>query len=365
MKKSSAAVSYWLAMGTVVALIVWFSTGSVTQAGTTVSDRSQAPVSGPLKVAYQTLIAAPMTHELRAEGQIEAETAVTLTARLDTVVKQVKVKAGTRVSAGAVLIEMEQEDWPARLASAKAAVELAKSELAAARSLSDRGFTSDTSRKERQANLSQAEAQQTTLETQLGFTTIRAPFSGVVETVAVEAGEALRNGAALLRLIDDQHLKLVIRIPQQSIRDVRIGQSVVGQTLDGREIRGKVSFIGAEADTATRTFRVEAAFDNAQQWRLSGATASVSVQVGEVLAQHLSPAYLSLNAEGQLSVQIVDEQNVIRELPVQRVRADKESVWVTGLPEKARLVTLGKGFAQVGATVEAVEEQALLAREAP
>ena len=76
---------------------------------------------------------------------------------------------------------MEQEDWPARASRLPGGGRTCQSELAAARSLSDRGFTSDTSRKERQANLSQAEAQQTTAETQLGFTTIlRAPFSGVV-----------------------------------------------------------------------------------------------------------------------------------------------------------------------------------------
>ncbi|MBK8972631.1 MAG: efflux RND transporter periplasmic adaptor subunit [Hahellaceae bacterium] len=361
---NKASVSYWLAVGTVVGLILWFSTGTVTQAGTSLAEKNLSATAGPLKVAYRALQAETIAHALRAEGQVEADKAVTLAARLDSVVSQVRVKAGARVTQGTVLVEMDQEDWPSRLASAKAAVELAKAELAAARSLSDRGLASDTSRKERQANLAQAEAQQMTLETQLGFTTVRAPFSGVVETVEVEGGESVRNGSPLLRLIDDQHLKLVVRVPQQSIQSVALGQSVTGRLLDGRVLRGKVSFIGAEADAETRTYRVEAAFLNPGGTRLSGATASVSVDVGSVLAHRLSPAYLSLNPEGQLSVQIVDEQNTLRELPVERVRADKDSVWVTGLPPLARMVTLGKGFAPVGSVVEATEEQDLFAQGA-
>ena len=86
-----------------------------------------------------------MTHELRAEGRLKPRRRSRFDGTIRYGGEAGQVKAGTRERrVGA------DRNGAGGLACAplvcQAAVELAKSELAAARSLSDRGFTSDTSR---------------------------------------------------------------------------------------------------------------------------------------------------------------------------------------------------------------------------
>ena len=40
------------------------------------------------------------------------------------------------------------------------------------------------------------------------------------------------------------------------------------------------------------------------------------------------------------------------------MRADADAIWLGGLPERLRLITVGQGFVNAGATVTAVPEVA-------
>ncbi len=360
-----AKTSYWLALLATLVVIGWLASGKVSQATTGLATREQMSDGGLSRVAYRVLTASVIDNEVRAEGQVEADRAITVRARIDSVVKQLPVDNGTRVARASLLVELDAEDLPARIASAKAAVELARSEMAAAKSLSGRGLMADTDRQQRVASLASAEAQLASLETLLGYTTIRAPFAGLVDLVAVDAGESVRSGDMLLRLIDDERLLMVGQVPQQSVSALKLGLSVRGRLLSGQDLHGRLTFIRSEADPATRTYRVEAAFDNPKRLRLAGSTVSLAILLGTVEAQQLSPADLTLDRQGRLSVQHLSEDDVLLETPVERVKATAEAVWVTGLPRETRLVTLGKGFAPVGSKVEAVEESTLSSRTSP
>lgn len=360
-----ANLSYWLAVLAILLLIAWLSSGSVSRAIPSMAARSDAATVTLPRVAYRALTAERIAHVVRVEGQIEAHKAITIKARLDSVVKTVRVQDGDRIAGGTLLLELDAEDLPARIKAVSAGIELARSELAAARSLSDRGLASDIARKERVANLSTAESQLVTLETQLAHTVIKAPFGGVAEQVLAEPGESVKNGDMLLRLIKDESLIMVGQIPQQHVHAMQPGLKVHGRLLSGREIEGRLSFVSSEADPATRTYRVEALFSNPERLKLAGSTVTLSIQLGTVEAHRISPAHLTLDRQGQLSIQHLADDDTIVETPVARVQATNEAIWVSGLPSTIRMVTLGKGFAPVGSRVAAYEESAVLSRADP
>ena len=85
---------------------------------------------------------------------------------------------------------------------------------------------------------------------------VRAGTPGVLQVVSVQVGQQVTPGLNIARVADPGSLKAVLRIPETTIKDVRIGQTVLVDTRNG-VIQGTVSRI----DPAAREgqFEVDAA----------------------------------------------------------------------------------------------------------
>ena len=90
---------------------------------------------------------------------------------------------------------------------------------------------------------------------QLDALKVRAGTSGVLQQVSVQVGQQVTPGLNIARVADPASLKAVLRVAETTIKDVRIGQTVLVDTRNGI-IQGTVSRI----DPAARegTFEVDA-----------------------------------------------------------------------------------------------------------
>ncbi len=352
--------TYWIAFGIVLLLIFWVATGKIDAAKDTTPEAADTHELALPKVAFVTIEAKNIPRVITLQGQVEAWRHVILESRLDTYVEAIQVSNGQRVKAGDTLLLLNKEDIPAQMAEARALAAVAKSELSAAQSLFKRGLLADTELKVKEAAVATAEASVARLERDLTNTVIKAPFDGIVESRNVEQGATVQKGTPLIEILDDRRLKLVGQVPQQSVLLLSKGDNVRARLLDGVEVEGELSFIGHQASTVTRTFRIEAELDNTKNIRLAGATATLTILTGTIVAQEVSPALLSLNAKGQLSVQHLSDDNHVLESPVERVKATNTALWVSGLPQQTRLITLGRGFVKPGQLVEAVPQTSFI-----
>ena len=78
-------------------------------------------------------------------------------------------------------------------------------------------------------------------------------------------------------------------------------------------------------------------------------------------AASLSPSALSLSDDGRLGVKTVDETNKVVFMPVSIARAEERSVWLTGLPDQIRVITVGQGFVRDGSHVRPIPEASITA----
>jgi multidrug efflux system membrane fusion protein len=122
--------------------------------------------------------------------------------------------------------------------------------------------------------------------------------------------------------------------------------------ITGEQRSGVVSFIGANADQQTRTFRVEVTVDNPDSVMPAGLSARIALPTGQARGHFISPAILSLGTNGELGIKIVEDDNTVAFLPVAIVRAQTDGVWITGLPESASIITVGQGFVNAGDLVD-------------
>jgi multidrug efflux system membrane fusion protein len=65
----------------------------------------------------------------------------------------------------------------------------------------------------------------------------------------------------------------------------------------------------------------------------------------------VSPALLRLDQAGRHGVKWVNAQQQVEFTPVTLISVDNQGAWVSGLPPKVALITLGQGFVEPGQQV--------------
>jgi membrane fusion protein, multidrug efflux system len=353
---------YWIALGLVVILVGWLANGEIEIA----ADHAPAALTNPPeplpKVAFRLLQAQEIQREIVVQGQVEAIRSVTMRSRLDTFIENVLFDKGARVQKSALLVKLSEEDIPSLVAEASAQADLARSELKAAKLLSGRGLLAETDLKSKEAALASAQAMTARYAKELNNTRVSAPFAGVIEDRYVEAGEIVQQNTPLISILDDSKVRLVGQVGQQDVAYLSLGLPVEATLLNGHKLTGQLSFIGYQADPQMRTFRIEAELANPDLIRIIGATAKLVIKSGLISAHSISPALLTLDSKGHLSVEHLSAENRVSITPVERVRASIAELWVTGLPDEVRVITLGKGYVAPGQQVQAQPEDQLQQR---
>ena len=184
---------------------------------------------------------------------------------------------------------------------------------------------------------------------------IVAPFSGYLETLRVEEGDFLNTGAVCAALIDPDPMLLVADIAEKDIAQVQLGSEATAKLISGRLITGEVTFIASSADKNTRTFRVEISVDNKDRTIRDGVSAEIYIKGKEEPAHKISPAILSLNDQGKLGVRTVTADNKVEFKEINILEDTNSGMWVSGLGEEARIITLGQEYVFQGQTVNVKE----------
>jgi cobalt-zinc-cadmium efflux system membrane fusion protein len=92
---------------------------------------------------------------------------------------------------------------------------------------------------------------------------IRAPYSGVIVSADVVAGEVVAPTDVLFTVADPTRMWLTISIRQEDARYVRVGQSVVFRTDDAsQEASGQIGWISPAVDPRTRTLQARVDLTN-------------------------------------------------------------------------------------------------------
>jgi len=184
---------------------------------------------------------------------------------------------------------------------------------------------------------------------------IVAPFSGYLETLRVNEGDFLNTGAVCAALIDPDPMLIVADIAEKDIAQVELGSEASAKLISGRHISGEVTFIASSADKNTRTFRVEISVDNKDRTIRDGVSAEIYIKGKQEAAHKISPAILSLNDQGKLGVRTVTADNRVEFKEINILEDTNSGMWVSGLGEEARIITLGQEYVFQGQTVNVKE----------
>ncbi|HSH42115.1 MAG TPA: efflux RND transporter periplasmic adaptor subunit [Arenicellales bacterium] len=347
--------NYWLAGAIALAVVLWMLSGVLDrESAGGVDGGSESDLAGkPFKVEMNEIRAESIQRHITAQGQVRPERAATLRARTAGQVEAVLVESGQRVAEGELLVRLSMDDRQSRLEEARALVQQRLREHEAAQRLGASGLQSEVQQDQAAAALASARAALERIELDIAHTRITAPFEGMVDQVMVDVGDYATAQSEITTLVDNSPLVAEVWLSQRHFNTVRVGGEAQVTLVSGQTREGRVIAVAPRADESSRTFRVEIGVDNPDRVP-ANTSAEVVLPIDIVTAHRVSPAVLELDDSGRLGIKLVDDEQRVDFRAVEIVRADADGVWVTGLPDPARVITTGGGFVAPGQNVEAI-----------
>ncbi len=236
-----------------------------------------APAQEPLRsVKVLTVGESGSGYDLAFSGEVRARVESNLAFRVAGKLVSRPAELGQRVTAGQLLAQIDPEDYrasaeaaAAQLLAAKSNRDVAQADFKRYQDLHTQGFISiaeldrrEAAMKLAQAQLQQAQAQNTVQGNQSGYTRLVADGAGVVTSVDASAGQVVSAGQPVVRLALDGPRDVVFSVPENKLADLKAGQMIDIETWDNKQkMQAKVRDVAGSADAATRTFVVKATLE--------------------------------------------------------------------------------------------------------
>ena len=354
------------ALGLVAAAGLWIASGHLlpresaeSHAAITTGEAAKKP----FRVAVIETFAVPHSRKLTISGRTEADKRVTLTARTGGILTEFKIKRGTWVKEGDVIAVLSDDARAAQVAQAESLVTQRRTELEAKRKLTLTGAIPRLDLVNMEAMLKAAEGALAVAEAERDRGVVRAPWTGVVNDVMVDAGDAAFSfqGRELAKLVSLDPMLAVVEVAERKLAGIKVGDRANVRLVTGETASGTIRFVAKTASQATRTYRVEVELPNHDGAIPDGITAEVSVQLARVAATRVPRSALTISSNGDIGVRSVDAKSRVGFVPVEVVEDQQSQMWVTGIADRTRVIVRGQDFVRDGQEVEAVEAEELTA----
>ena len=313
---------------------------------------SSGEAAPPQSVRTVTYEMAAMPIEVPLRGRTKAKSSVTITPETSGVVTAVNVDKGETVAAGDLICTLDQGVRAAAVAQAEAALAQAQSAFDTNEELRKKELVPANSGLALEAALKGAQAALDSARAELERTNVRTRVAGVVQDPLASVGNMLTPGQPCATVVELDPMLFVGTVPEARIAQAKEGLTAKIETVTGQTVEGEVSYIASIADEATRSFAVEIELPNKDGKVLSGITATATVNIGTLPAHLLPQSVLTLDDEGALGVRAVKD-GIVEFYAVTIVSDSRAGVWVTGLPPRVDIITVGQEFVQAGQTVNA------------
>ena len=344
--------SYLFAFGAFLAIALWFwyNSGRKTDAPAKAAPAIEQTAPMPT-VVVEPREAEAHQNSFKLYGRTEANREVSVKAETAGLVIATPVTEGRLIKRGATLCRQDVDARQANLDQAQANFEARQFDLQSTQTLVDKGYKSAIQLKSQKAAVDGARASVKQAQIELDNVNMRAPFSGIFDDQMAEVGDYLLPGQACGRLIEMNPLIVTVELTEGQVGEMKIGQAADVKLVTGETVEGKIRFIQANANAATRTFRTEIEVPNADYALKGGVTATVAIKAGTVKAQHVPSKILTLDSDGALGVRYISYDNRVGFANVTQIDEDSDGIWVTGLPDSTRIIVQGQDFVSVGTEV--------------
>jgi len=334
----------------------------------TAANNAKNGARNPVRVNIATVETTDFPVYLTGLGTVQAFNTVQVRSRVDGQIDKISFTEGQFVKQGDLLTKIDPRPYQAALDQAKAKKEqdeanLANINLDLQRFIKLGEFATRQQLDTQRSNVSQLTAQIAAdkaaidnAQTQLDYTDIKAPFSGVVGLRQVDVGNIVNAAAqtGIVTITQVEPIAVIFTAPEDQLPDIKGAQGAtplktIAITTDGKRplAEGTLQVVNNQVDSTSGTIRLKAVFDNKDHALWPGQSVSTRLLVRTVI-----PDEAVQHGTSGLYVYTVDQNNKaeLRKVKVSQ-SIDGRSVIEDGLSPGQRVIVSGQFKVQPGTLV--------------
>ncbi|WP_317933220.1 efflux RND transporter periplasmic adaptor subunit [Halioxenophilus sp. WMMB6] len=319
----------------------------------------------PRLVRTQTITLQPREGWREFPGVVEAAQTADLGFRVSGKLSQLLVEEGDTVKAGQVLARLDDTDYKIQLNSRRAEFEQAEADYERAKRLLGQKLIAQADVDKLKAQFTATGAALEAAQQNVDYTTIKAPFTGLIARRYVDNFEDIAASQAIYTLQDLSSLHIKVDVPETVMIHLKNRPSyniyAIFDALKDQKFPLEMLAVATAADPGSRTFSVTFTMAPVAEMNVLPGM-SVTVRGGESssMAIVVPPEAILDDGEGQIAF-VVEEingnQGVVHERPVTIEGVSEQGIVVlTGLAPGDRLVIAGMSKMYEGLTVRLNEE---------
>jgi multidrug efflux system membrane fusion protein len=348
-----------------------YGTAGKTEHASAEQKARSGPPAIPVKIASVEKADFPVY--LAGLGTVQGFNTVVVRTRVDGQIDKIAFKEGQLVKEGDLLAHIDPRPFQAALDQAKAKKAQDEANLANA-NLDLQRFTklgefatrqqTDTQRStvlQVTAQIAADDAAISNAQTQLDYTTIKAPISGVAGLRQVDQGNIVNASTqtGIVTIAQIEPIAVIFTAPEQQLVDINEAQAkqplkVIALTTDGKRTlsEGMLSVVNNTVDTTSGTIRLKAVFDNKDHVLWPGLSVSTRLLVTTMKDAVVIPDDAVQHSTDGLYAFTVGQDNKAQMQKIKVGRSiDGRTVVEDGLTPGQRVIVAGQYKVQPGSVV--------------
>ncbi len=365
----------WVSLSAAVVLLSYFGWQRFREPDSAANaQKSTATARAPaVPVTVAPVVKADFPVYLTGLGTVQGFNTVVVRTRVDGQIDKIAFKEGQLVNQDDLLAQIDPRPFQAALDQAKAKKVQDEANLANV-NLDLQRFTKlgefatrqqlDTQRSMVQQLTAQIAADDAAIfnaQTQLDYTTVKAPISGVVGLRQVDQGNIVNavTQTGIVTIAQIEPIAVIFTAPEEQLPYINEAQSmkplkVIALTTDGKKVlsEGELSVVNNQVDTTSGTIRLKAVFGNKNHALWPGQSVSTRLLVTTLKDATVVPdEAVQHGTEGLYAFTVnADNKAELRKVTVSK-SIDGRSVVDQGLAPGERVIVAGQYKVQAGSTV--------------
>jgi RND family efflux transporter MFP subunit len=305
---------------------------------------------------------ADLSLAVKAPALVHPRQQATIAPRITAAVRELLVRKGDRVAAGALLARLEKHDLLAQRQEAEAALHQAQVLAERRQRLFDEGAIPQRELLGAQTELATSSARLELVDAQLRFTELASPFAGTITEQFLYPGDMARPDNPVFTVMDLITVVARGQVPESEAGPIRSGQdcTFVGTDFPGRPVAGHVTVVNRAVDSARRTVEVWCEMPNPSGRLRPGGFGDLSIVTGTAPGSVVVPLSAVEFVEGTSkgSVLVVDAQKVAHRREVEGGEVLDGKVQITAGLQGGELIVIEGGYGLPDGTAVRYGDQA-------
>lgn len=276
-------------------------------------------------------------------GKLNADRSVIIAPEVTGKIKKISVSANQKVTAGQLLIQLDDSKAKAAQAEAQAYLNDEQRKLRDYERLGPQNAITQTELDSQRASVEIAKARLAAVTADLNDHYLSAPFSGTTGLIDFSLGKMVSSGNELLSLDDLSTMRIDLQVPEQYLSLLSVGMAIsaTSQAWPGDIFTGTITALDSRVNQETLNLRVRAHFDNASLKLKPGMMLSANIEF-PTTSEPLIPVQALEYSGTKRFVYVIDDANKAnRTLVTLGQRIDNQVVIADGLKVGDKIVTQG------------------------